>query len=76
MQRDRERGSFLIRQTVKWALSLNRQYNIKNWYGIGATKEGQRLFERLGFGGIVSLYNDERKGYRVEDIKTTSQINR
>lgn len=68
-QLDRERGRFLIRQTVKWALSLNRQFNIKNWYGIGATKEGQHLFESLGFEEIVSLDNGERKGYCIEDIK-------
>jgi len=67
--KDKERGRFLIRQAVKWALSLNRQFNIKNWYGIGATKEGQHLFESLGFEEIVSLYDGERKGYRIEDIK-------
>ncbi|WP_126550146.1 hypothetical protein [Dictyobacter kobayashii] len=66
---DRDRGGFLIKQTVKWALTLNRQFDIKNWYGIGATKEGQKLFERLGFEEIVSLYDGERKGYLVQDIK-------
>ncbi|WP_220193515.1 hypothetical protein [Ktedonospora formicarum] len=66
---DRERGSFLIKQTIKWALSLNRQFDVKNWYGIGATPEGQELFERLGFRGIASLHNGERKGYLAEDIK-------
>jgi len=68
-QTDRERGAFLIRQTIKWALSLNRQFDIKNWYGIGATQEGQHLFESLGFSEIVSLYDGERKGYHAEDIK-------
>ncbi len=66
---DGVRGSFLLRQTIKWALSLNRQYSIKNWYGIGATKEGQHLFEMLGFKEIVSLYNGDRKGYYIENIK-------
>lgn len=66
---DRERGSFLLRHTVKWALSLHRQYSIKNWYGIGATKEGQHLFERLGFNEVVSLYNGERKGYSIDEIR-------
>ena len=54
-QADKERGAALIRHTIKWALSLNRQYDIKNWYGIGATKEGQHLFESLGFQEIASL---------------------
>jgi hypothetical protein len=68
-QKDRELGGILIRHAVKWALSLDRQSDIKNWYGIGATKEGQHLFERLGFTEIVSLYNGKRKGYRIEDVK-------
>jgi hypothetical protein len=73
-QTDKERGKFLIKQTVKWALALNRQYHIKNWYGIGATKEGQRLFERLGFKEVVSLYNGERKGYLLEDVKPPVRV--
>lgn len=67
--KDKERGGLLLRHTVKWALSLNRQADIKNWYGIGATSEGQRLFEGLGFTEIRSLYNGERKGYYLEDVK-------
>ncbi|MGB8345414.1 MAG: hypothetical protein WCD86_11050, partial [Ktedonobacteraceae bacterium] len=35
--RDKDIGRFLLKHTIKWALSLNRQYDIKNWYGIGAT---------------------------------------
>ena len=66
---DTERGAALIRHTVKWALSIQRQYDIKNWYGIGATKEGQHLFEKLGFEEMVSLYNGERKGYCTHSIK-------
>ncbi len=66
---DTERGSFLIKETVKWALRLNAQYDIKNWYGIGATEKGQNLFERLGFEEIISLYNGERKGYFIEDVR-------
>lgn len=73
-QTDKERGKFLIKQTVKWALALHRQYRIKNWYGIGATKEGQRLFERLGFKEVVSLYDGERKGYLLEDVKQPVRV--
>ncbi len=72
--KDRERGWLLLRHTVKWALILNRQADIKNWYGIGATKEGQSLFEGLGFTEIVSLYNSERKGYYLEDVKTPVRL--
>jgi hypothetical protein len=69
LQKDRELGWLLIRHTIKWALSLGRQFEIKNWYGIGATKEGQSIFERLGFTEILSLYDGERKGYYAEDVK-------
>lgn len=74
LQKDRDRGRILIRQTLKWALSLDRQSDIKNWYGIGATKEGQEVFERLGFTEIVSLYDGERKGYYVEDVKGPTKL--
>lgn len=72
--KDKERGWLLLRHTVKWALTVNRQADIKNWYGIGATKEGQNLFEGLGFSEIVSLYNGERKGYYLEDVKTPVRL--
>lgn len=74
VQKEKELGGMLIRRTVKWALSLDRQADIKNWYGIGATKEGQRLFERLGFTEIVSLYSGERKGYYLEDVKKPVKV--
>jgi hypothetical protein len=61
------RGKLLLKHTIKWALTLQRQYDIKNWYGIGATEKGQRLFEALGFQEIVSLYNGQRKGYFLEN---------
>jgi predicted DNA-binding transcriptional regulator AlpA len=67
--KNRERGLFILRHTLKWALSMNRQSDIKNWYGIGATKEGQQVFERLGFTEIISLYDGERKGYYMDDVK-------
>ena len=71
---DTRRGWMIVRHTLKWALSLDRQFNIANWYGIGATKEGQALFDDLGFSEIVSLYNGERKGYKVRDIKQPTRL--
>jgi predicted DNA-binding transcriptional regulator AlpA/uncharacterized protein YuzE len=71
---DTRRGWMIIRHTLKWALSLDRQFNIVNWYGIGATKEGQMLFENLGFSEIASLYNGERKGYKIRDIKEPTRL--
>jgi hypothetical protein len=75
--RDAERAGIIIKNTVRWALAMDRQFNIKNWYSIGATKKGQKLLEDLGFTEIVSLYNGERKGYQVSSIKkTVSLINK
>lgn len=71
---DTKRGWMIIKHTLKWALSLDRHFNIANWYGIGATKEGQKLFEELGFTPIVSLYDGERKGYKIRDIKQPVRI--
>ena len=71
---DTRRGWMVVRHTLKWALSLDRQFNIVNWYGIGATKEGQALFEDLGFSEIASLDNKERKGYKIRDIKQPTRL--
>lgn len=66
--KDSERGSLILRHLLKWALAMNEQYEIKNWYGIGATKKGQHLFEELAFKEIVSLYKGERKGYMTSNV--------
>ena len=67
-RRDGVVGRYVLKSTLKWALAINRQCDVKNWYGIGATKDGQHLFERLGFHEIVSLYEGERKGYTLDYI--------
>ncbi len=46
---DTERGIFLIKHAVRWAISLNKEYDIKNWYGIAATEMGEKLLQHLGF---------------------------
>ena len=66
--RDKEIGRFIIRQTIKWALALYRQFDIKNWYGIGATSEGQSLFEALGFTEIANVHEGKRKGYILQNV--------
>jgi hypothetical protein len=72
--RDAERAGIIIRDTIKWALAMDRQFHIKNWYSIGATKDGQKLLAELGFTAIVSLYNGERKGYSLDSIKKTTSL--
>jgi len=63
--RDRERGTFLLRHTIKWAVLMAIQHDIKNWYAIGATEDGRNILETLGFRAITTLDNDQ-KGYMLE----------
>lgn len=72
--KDRELGRFILKHTIKWALAVNRQFNIKNWYGIGATFEGQKLFEALGFSEIVSVHGGTRKGYLLKDVRSSARL--
>lgn len=68
LELDRERGTFLLRHTIKWGIILSHQYDIKNWYAIGTTETGQKILEELGFQEIVSLNNGERKGYTLRNL--------
>lgn len=72
--REGERAGIIIKNTIKWALAMDRQFDIKNWYSIGATKQGQELLESLGFSEILSLYDGERKGYYLEDLKKPTRV--
>jgi predicted DNA-binding transcriptional regulator AlpA len=64
-QKDRERGHFIIRSAIRWAVSLDRQYDIKKWYAIAATPEGKKLVEHLGFEKIAG----KRDAYLLMDLK-------
>jgi predicted DNA-binding transcriptional regulator AlpA len=68
-QRDRERGSFIIRNTIRWAISLDRQYDIKRWYAIAATPEGKKLVEHLGFERVPG----KRDAYLLADLKKAAK---
>lgn len=77
-QTDSLRGPFLLRHTIKWGVTLTAQYDIKNWYGIGVTPEGQAILEVLGFRQLTSLEDGKRKGYvlDVSHLKPTRLIQR
>lgn len=68
-QKDRERGHFIIRSAIRWAISLDRQYDIKKWYAIAATPEGKKLVEHLGFEKIAG----KRDAYVLTDLKKATQ---
>jgi len=46
---NRRRGRFLIAHAIKWAITLTSQYDIRKWYAIGVTADGQNLLGHLGF---------------------------
>jgi hypothetical protein len=71
---DTKRGAFLIKNTIRWAISLQLQHDIKNWYGVGVTPKGQALLEALGFKNTLSLYNDTRKAYQLDNIMKRSKM--
>lgn len=73
---DRERGAFLLRHTIKWAVTLSHQYDIKNWYGVGTTPTGQHILEQLGFQEIISLEEGERKGYILNNVGNSKILQR
>ena len=68
-QRDRERGHFIIRSAIRWALSLDKHYDIKKWYAIAATPEGEKLVKHLGFEKIKG----KRDAYLLTDIKKAAK---
>lgn len=77
-RKDKERASFLLRRTIKWAIMLTIQHDVKNWYAIGATSEGQAVLEALGFKEISNTGNGRRKGYvldrSIEPVKLVSRM--
>ena len=68
-QKDRERGHYVIRNAIRWALSLDRQYDVKKWYAIAATPEGEKLVNHLGFDKIEG----KRNAYLLTSLKKTVQ---
>jgi hypothetical protein len=80
---DHARGCFLIRETLKWALSLRQQYDIKNWYAIAVTAEGNKLLQHLGFTPIndqvakslgFRLIKNHRAGFVLEDTAISARL--
>lgn len=63
-------GRFLLGHAIKWGIVLTAQYDIKNWYGIGVTPEGQQILNALGFHEILSLEAGARKGYTLNSTIT------
>ena len=67
--KDKERGLFIIRSAIRWALTLDRQYDIKKWYAIAATPEGRKLVNHLGFEKIEGV----RDAYALTELKKAAK---
>ncbi|HLG61475.1 MAG TPA: helix-turn-helix domain-containing protein [Ktedonosporobacter sp.] len=65
---DSLRGRFLLTNAIKWAVTLTSQYDIKNWYSIGMTPDGQAIAEALGFQEMLSLEDGKRKSYILDSL--------
>jgi hypothetical protein len=72
-RRDRERGTFLLRHTIKWGVLMAIQHDIKNWYAIGATEDGRNILDALGFTAVTTL-DEEKKGYMLETKREPARL--
>ncbi|GER88383.1 hypothetical protein KDW_25450 [Dictyobacter vulcani] len=68
-RKDKDRGLFIIRNALRWALSLDKHYDIKKWYAIAATPEGKKLVEHLGFKKLKG----KRDAYVLTDLKSATR---
>ena len=73
-QRAKTIAAFLLTKTIKWALALRAEHDIKNWYAIGTSPEGQAILEALGFVEINSLGEGKRKSYKLDDVAKPSEL--
>jgi len=53
----------------RWAHSLDKQYDIKRWYAIPVTPEGEKLVQHLEFEKIEG----KRKAYVLTDFKRATK---
>lgn len=65
IQRDKDRATFLLRHSIRWGILLTMQHDIRNWYATGATEEGRKILEALGF-KAQTLLEKGQKGYKLE----------
>jgi Helix-turn-helix domain len=68
-QQDKERGHFIIRSAIRWATSLDKYYDIKKWYAIAATPEGEKLVKHLGF----ERMEGKRNAYILKNLKNATK---
>jgi hypothetical protein len=68
-QKDKQRGLFIIRNTIRWSYYLHKNYDIRKWYAIAATGEGRKLVQHLGFTKIQGI----RDAYILDNFKKATE---
>ncbi len=72
--RDIEVAAFLIRKTIKWALTLKERYDIKNWYAVAPNRQSQAILTALGFKEISSSDGGKKKVYKLETMVRPAKL--
>jgi excisionase family DNA binding protein len=72
--RDKVAAAFLIRKAIKWALTIREESDIKNWYAIATSRQGQAILEALGFTHTTTLDGGQRKGFKLNDQSKPSKL--
>lgn len=68
---DVERGRFLLRNAIRWAVALTHRYDIASFYAVAKTPLDQEVLEKLGFREVV---NGKRRGYVLDDLNTPTKL--
>ena len=68
---DVERGRFLLRNAIRWAVALTHRYDLASFYAVPRTPLDQTILEKLGFREVV---NGKRPGYKLDDWNNPTRL--
>ena len=68
---DVERGRFLLRNTIRWAVALTHRYDIDSFYAVAKTPLDALILEELGFRETA---NGRRESYILDDLNTPTRL--
>jgi hypothetical protein len=72
--RDKRVAAFLLRNAIRWAVTLENQGDIQGWYTIVSRSKGKKMVEKLGFEQINTLDDGERECYKLQTMPTPSKL--
>ncbi|MFL5590527.1 MAG: helix-turn-helix domain-containing protein [Ktedonobacteraceae bacterium] len=68
---DVERGRFLLRNAIRWAVALTHRYDIASFFALARTPLDQTILENLGFREVAK---GKRKGYKLDDWNNPTRL--